>query len=72
MKDLVVFSGRRIARAKAMSVHLDVPKEAYAGLNAEEVANARESVERDAVYLQGLADGLRLATLVFNKEGAHI
>lgn len=68
VKDLIVFVGRRVDRAKALTACMDLPEETYAGLNDEEKVNARESVERDAVYLQGFADGIRLATVVFEKK----
>lgn len=68
VKDLLVFVGRRIERAKALAVYLDVPEGAYAGMNAEEKANARESVQRDAIYLQGVVDGLRLGRMVSGEK----
>ncbi|MDR3562104.1 MAG: hypothetical protein P4N59_11810 [Negativicutes bacterium] len=72
VKDFIVFIGRRVVRAKALTALFDIPEEVYAELNAEEKANAKESVERDAIYLQGLADGLRLATLTSDKESGHV
>ncbi|MDR3562197.1 MAG: hypothetical protein P4N59_12280 [Negativicutes bacterium] len=72
MKDLVVFVGRRVGRAKEFTAILDMPEATYAGLSDDEKINARESVERDAIYIQGLADGLRLAALICKKVGGHV
>jgi len=72
IQGLVEFVGRRIVRAKRLSKHLDVPEETYSGLGDEERANAKESIERDSIYIQGVADGMRLAALVFAGEDVRV
>jgi len=69
MKDLISFVGRRIVRDRALSIPFDVSAATYSGPTVEEKDNDRESVERNAVYLQGPENGLRLARLISNGEG---
>lgn len=67
MKDLLSFVGQRVTVAyKTIRNRLDMPD--VSALPDEEAANVREPVNGDAIYLQGLGDGLRLAGLLFHRR----
>lgn len=66
MKDWTSFIGKRIEGAR--SYHCAIPEPQYTGLSKEEEANIKKGMEQECVYLQGLADGLYLARILFPQK----
>jgi len=64
LQDLLTFVGRRIITAhRVVRPNLDKVEDQN-NLSPEELANIKEGIEREAIYLIGLADGLELARYI--------
>jgi len=72
MEDFIDFVGRRIIKAKDFSAHIDIPEDKYTGLSDAELVNARDSVDRDGVYIQGMADGMQLARMLYEAKDDNV
>ena len=72
MTDFLNFTTRRVEAAKRVYPLIEDCDPPMSGLNEEEFANAKEAVARDAIYIQGLADGMRLVRIITEKEDDHV
>ncbi len=61
MQDFIHFIGRRLIIAHAIiSPQLYTLQKSGNALSDDEIANLRESIERDAAYIIGFIDGIQL------------
>ena len=64
LQDLITFIGRRVVTANQVIRPKIGAVEKQDGLSQEEIAAVEESIEQEAIYLIGLADGMELARYI--------